>query len=312
MEGLTSPLALIDERFMELPRGMDLLVSNKEFKVLLFLEADHELVIEGHPPLSVRSGDLLVQPLRRLQTYRANRKTVPSHIHSLRLILDLPLPKEGGEPSLRQQAKESLRGFIKRHLVGIHHLPQFITPQILGQMARLREETEARRPGYRFEVSQIGLSMIIEVIRRIYPQESSPEEWALTKSAVVINRVKEFLVENLADSLTLDEIAWHVRLSREHLARIFRATTGQTVFEYLTQLRLDAARTHLCNSNLLVTEVARRSGFSSSALFCRTFKGAFHVTPLEYRTQRMEEVRFSPSRYAKAASSRSGSRRNPD
>jgi len=285
---------------MDIPAGVDLCFSNQNFKVLLFLEADHKLILGDGPPLSMRSGDLLIQPFAINQSYRATRRNAASRIHVMRFLLDLPLIEQGKVRRSKAASfkSETMRVFLKTHISGIVHLPQFITLPIQKQIERIRAEIEACRAGYRLEVSHLVFSVLIEIVRRMSPTGLTGPSPALKKSEEIVTRAKQYIIENMASPLTLDQIAWHVRLSREHLGRLFRAVSGQTVFEFLADQRLEVAKTHLCNPNLSVVEVARRCGFSSSSLFCRTFKNATKITPSQYRLQRMSEVRFSPSEYA--------------
>jgi AraC-like DNA-binding protein len=110
-----------------------------------------------------------------------------------------------------------------------------------------------------------------------------------------VEQVKNFLLEHHAGELTLEEIAQHVRLSAEHLARTFRKETGQTVFGYIEHLRVEQARAQLAGSSLTVNEVAAVTGFGTASQLCRTFKRVTGETPLAYRLKRAREAEFSPS-----------------
>lgn len=295
------PLSLIDERVMDIPASTDVCFSSGVFKVLIFLEADHHLILDDDVSFKIRSGDLLVIPVKVKQTYRGARKGHASRIHALRILLDLPLAsgrKQAFRPSRNNSRNPNLRTFLVNSLQHIRHVSGFISPQVQGMLARLRGESENRRSGYCFEAGSIALSLLIEAIRKCEPPARDSTRIGLTRAQSAVERAKEYLSENFRASLSLDQIAWNVRLSREHLSRIFRAQTGQTVFQYLTDCRLHAAKSHLCNANLLVLEVAAKSGFKSVPLFCRTFKEFVKMTPLEYRMKRMSEVRYWPSTYA--------------
>jgi AraC-like DNA-binding protein len=110
-----------------------------------------------------------------------------------------------------------------------------------------------------------------------------------------VHRVKEFILENYEKPLTLTDIAWSARLSREHLARLFHESTGLTVFDYLTRLRIEAAKSRLCDSVLLVSQIATLSGFTSDAHFCRTFKKHTGFTPTAWRRHIFRNSDFEPA-----------------
>ena len=68
-----------------------------------------------------------------------------------------------------------------------------------------------------------------------------------------------------------------------HLHRIFPAETGRRIGEYLTDLRMDKAKSLLMRTDLPSSRVATLSGVSSLPYFSRLFKQKTGMTPLEFR-----------------------------
>ncbi len=302
VEGLIAPLELVDERLIDLPRSSELHVTqpSQDYKVIFYLGADHQLDIPHRPTITVRTGDVLVQPFRTLQIYRSTNSKAKSQIHALRIVFGLSmlqasmegLPPKRAKP---RKAEVEMQAFVEYHLSDVYHLPGFLTFRHYEMIKQIRAEAEARRSGHRFWISSLCFELIVDVVRTINGGKDRPATKALSRSTVSMDRVKEYLVENLAQPLTLDDIAWQVRLSREHLARTFREATGQTVFEYLTYLRIETAKSLLYSTSQMMHEVAVNSGFTSATLFGRTFKRLVGMTPLAYRRKYMEELRFKPS-----------------
>lgn len=87
----------------------------------------------------------------------------------------------------------------------------------------------------------------------------------------------KFNVEKLAEILGC---------SREHLAREFRATTGQSPADHLSTVRTRLAARLLREGELKLEAVARASGFSSANYLCRAFRKRAGVTPAEFRRRR--------------------------
>ncbi|CAN5552140.1 hypothetical protein BH10PLA1_BH10PLA1_10560 [soil metagenome] len=73
--------------------------------------------------------------------------------------------------------------------------------------------------------------------------------------------------------------------SREHLTRLFRAATGVSPSDYLTQQRLRRAAKSLRSSEDKLETIARQCGFSSANYFCRTFRDHVGTTPARFRRQ---------------------------
>jgi transcriptional regulator GlxA family with amidase domain len=81
-----------------------------------------------------------------------------------------------------------------------------------------------------------------------------------------------------------------------HLSRVFKQTTGQTIFQYLTHLRVERAKVLLQSTPLTSGEIARQTGFSSATLFGRTFRAMTGLTPGGYRARAASVVKSFPSR----------------
>lgn len=99
-----------------------------------------------------------------------------------------------------------------------------------------------------------------------------------------INKVIDYIDQNLAESLDLDTLADVASFSRFHFHRIFRAQIGESVGQYVNRLRVEnSARQLIYHSSKSITEIALDCGFSSSATFARAFKAAFGMSASEFR-----------------------------
>lgn len=96
-------------------------------------------------------------------------------------------------------------------------------------------------------------------------------------------RLKQHIADNLAQGVTLDDLAGVAGLSRFHLCRAFRDSTGLPPHAYLTRARLVSARQLLRGCDLPIGEVARACGFASPNQFATSFRKAMGVTPTRYR-----------------------------
>jgi len=287
IDRLPPPLVFADERTTLIPRGESLYIPNRGIphrgiKLLYFLQADLQMHIGGASPIRIRTGDILVVPRRVMQVYRPAGNTDSLH-HTLRILIGATPP--GFDP------------LIESALEDIHHLPDGMTPRHHELINRLRSELDDRPPGHRFAIGGICLDLAVNTLRCIHKSATSADSGdpAGAAAELHIRRVKEFLLENYEKPLRLEDIAWSVRLSREYLATLFHKVTGLTVFDYLLQLRVEAAKSHLCDTSLTIHQIAALSGFTSDSLFCRTFKRVTGVTPSAYRRRTLQEAGFEPA-----------------
>jgi AraC family transcriptional regulator len=98
-----------------------------------------------------------------------------------------------------------------------------------------------------------------------------------------LRRVMEFMNSNLAQNLSLEEIAGEVELSAFHFAREFRSVTGQTPYQYLLDQRMEQAKHLLKHSDWPVQEIATMIGFQSPVNFVRAFRQRVGATPGVWR-----------------------------
>jgi AraC-like DNA-binding protein len=295
IEQLRPPFASVSELGFVIPRGSDITLHNPESKVLFFLQANCTEEIEGVGTFGVKTGDVLVVPCRCVQHYRVDRPGQSPKVHALKIAFALPpLPPPGTAeplPPVRGNPESDFSVFVRHHFRQIRHLPAAQTAAMQEILRAIRREAEDHRAGIRHRVRALSVNLVVHVARMVH--ESAPARVAATVAqGPVVNQVKEFLLRNFARELTLGEIAWHAKRSEEHVARVFRKVTGQTVFEYLRTIRLESAKTLLIDSDKTLTEIARLSGFGSLALFSRNFSQYVGRPASAYRQDRARIVEW--------------------
>jgi AraC family transcriptional regulator len=100
-----------------------------------------------------------------------------------------------------------------------------------------------------------------------------------------INRVFEFIDENLESNLTLETVSKIAFFSPFHFHRVFKFVTGETLNEYVTRRRIEKSASDLLHKNITATEIAHKYGFSDNSSYSRTFKKYFGVSPTEFKNQ---------------------------
>jgi AraC-like DNA-binding protein len=111
----------------------------------------------------------------------------------------------------------------------------------------------------------------------------SPDLGATTRDRV--DTICRFLQEAYPRPVTLAEIAATVHLSPAACSRLFSRAMGRTLTDYLDELRVDAARRLLIETDLPVGEVAARAGFANLSWFNRRFRHRTSLQPGRFRAQ---------------------------
>lgn len=134
-----------------------------------------------------------------------------------------------------------------------------------------------------------------------------------------VNRAVDYITQNLADPLRLEDVARAACFSPCHFHRIFRAAMGETLASFVKRVRLERAvylLSHRKAANL--TQIALACGFSSSSDFSRSFRSEYGVSPRQFdletfrrsRRAAMQEALLPPDQRCRLDRVPAGS--NPD
>lgn len=92
-----------------------------------------------------------------------------------------------------------------------------------------------------------------------------------------------YIDSQLAEPISLGQLAGLCALSEYHFARMFRASFGLPPHQYVLARRLDRARQMLRGTMLPLGEIALACGFASASHFTNRFRQVLGGTPGEYR-----------------------------
>lgn len=99
-------------------------------------------------------------------------------------------------------------------------------------------------------------------------------------------RVYDHIEMHLAGNLTLAELGRIAQYSPFHLARLFRAATGQSLHQYIIARRLARAKHLVESTDLPLKDIALEVGFSDQSHFSNHYRRAFGHTPCVGRKAR--------------------------
>ncbi|XID96041.1 helix-turn-helix domain-containing protein [Paenibacillaceae bacterium WGS1546] len=100
----------------------------------------------------------------------------------------------------------------------------------------------------------------------------------------------EFLRQNYDRDIRASDAAAAVRLNPGYLQRIFKRSTGKTIVDTLTDIRMEKAKMLLKRTDIPVTDVYEYVGVGSRQYFHALFRKHTGMTPLDYRKSKDAEV----------------------
>lgn len=126
----------------------------------------------------------------------------------------------------------------------------------------------------------LDLLSVLEENFRTHRQKSVSKEQSITEH---MQKLVRYMDEHYMENLTLAEVAKTEFISANYLSHLFRTYLHIPFVQYLRMLRLNHAYSDLMNTELSVTEIAMRNGFSSATAFIQYFRDVYGKTPAKFR-----------------------------
>lgn len=99
----------------------------------------------------------------------------------------------------------------------------------------------------------------------------------------VIRKLHQYIADHLDRDLSLTALSDVVYLNPIYLSRLYKQTTGIGLVDYINDIRMQRAKSHLAETQMKIHEIARSIGIETPTYFARLFKRKEGITPQEYR-----------------------------
>lgn len=167
----------------------------------------------------------------------------------------------------------------------VNHISNFI---------HIRESDREKYAGIYKNIIRYGDSKCVQDKYMVYAQilklmslliretEDSQNANHSTMYSHYVEMAVEYIDDHFAEKLTLAQVACAVSLSTIYFHNIFKASTGQTLHDYIEQKRIRKAIDLMQTTDMTLAEIAYFCGFSSQSYFNYAFKRRMDTTPRKY------------------------------
>lgn len=151
-------------------------------------------------------------------------------------------------------------------------------------LEQLSNEYENATPGSEVVVDRLTEVLLVELIRINFGRSETAGfiralfDKPIAKTLALMHGKPE-------ENWMLEGLASEAAMSRSAYAARFKELVGQTMFEYLTAVRMQRAQGLLRDSGLSLPKIAERVGYKSRLAFSKAFKRITGTTPSRYRKQ---------------------------
>lgn len=107
--------------------------------------------------------------------------------------------------------------------------------------------------------------------------------------------IMDYIDQNYSEHLTLSCLSERFQLSKSYIARIFKEKAGQKPSEYINKVRISASKHLLIHSDMSISEISEKVGYSDVYYYSRMFKKSVFITPSEFRNgnkSNRQHIRF--------------------
>ncbi len=148
------------------------------------------------------------------------------------------------------------------------------------RFALLSTELTEKKNGFALAVNGVAQLLFADVLRLTSPAAPSPSTAKVSRTA---SQAKAIIDVSFAEPLRLNDLAKAVFVNRYSLVHAFQKAYRTTPMQYLNAVRINRAKTLLCESDESITEIARAVGFDNPVYFAEQFKKTVGTTPSVFR-----------------------------
>ncbi len=181
-----------------------------------------------------------------------------------------------------------------------HHPDLFLSPpyyhllkddgEIHGILKKMVTELDSRGEMAKISINLLFWQLLLQIQRSLQAARLIAND---PRAGYVQNAMK-FMQNNYHKTINVETVADALKINRSYFHRIFKEYTGTTPIAYLTNIRMERAKSLLLQTNLPMREIARNVGIHSQQYFNylfkketarspRLFKQSFEIDPVPNR-----------------------------
>ena len=159
-----------------------------------------------------------------------------------------------------------------------HSLDMSGCPEFAGLLSQMVQE-KAKNAPMAGKLLDLHFLQLLLYLSRAHPELVTQSDPALQ----LVQQVQTYLETDYASPCTLEALSNRFHLSASHLSHQFKRVAGVSVMGYLQACRLAAAKQQLIQTDLPISQIVERCGYSDNSNFSRYFQSVTGLTPTQFR-----------------------------
>lgn len=209
----------------------------------------------------------------------------PGKLHKMRHIfietISITFTPENLSAALKEIVEKKFYGVV------LYRINEKDYDEIYNLISKIVSEYNSGKPYSEIACESICSELIIKILR------SDPKP-LLSKAELInetIRKTADYINENYMKKINVDDLVKSSYMGRTVFYKKFRKIVGYTPNEYITHVRIEAAKKLLPKTSIPIYSIADKTGFSSNAYFSKMFKKFTDETAEQYRRRIQTVVR---------------------
>ncbi|MBW4512889.1 MAG: AraC family transcriptional regulator [Scytonematopsis contorta HA4267-MV1] len=167
----------------------------------------------------------------------------------------------------------------------IELIPQcLVDDPVIQQLAlALKTEIQTGCMSSRLYGESLGTALAARLVQNYAVSKPSLEFKANGFPQSQLGRVIDYMQANLAQDLSLLDLATLTNMSESHFSRSFKQSVGITPYQYLLQQRVERAKQLLKQQAISISDIALDCGFANQTHLAKVFRQMTGMTPKTYQ-----------------------------
>lgn len=248
---------------------------------LLYFKLGGGTFVHGDDSYDILPGSLFL--VRPIVEHRFDARGAPFHM--LNMHVDLVERPDSTEIDLHQSP-----GHVRPPLpqdvlddgdAGIPVLTRIRQQAVYERLfGRVHGLFQLNDPASRLQIKAAMLDLLAFVYREAHQQRIAP---SLRAQVPRLEAAVSYMQSHYREPITHDQAASKARMSRSYFARCFKEYYRVSPLKFLTQLRMEKAKTELTLTQVPIKIIAENVGYSTVHHFTRAFTQTVGVSPAAYR-----------------------------